>query len=99
MYDKIGAGEEESPSKLSHRALFEKWRTNGAMNFEKDDADRSLYVLSISVFSFVFSCKKKTQKSLSSTMKSTKTSQTRHRSEEVSAAEMICVNSVNSVYN
>ena len=43
MYDKIDAGREESPSKLSHRVRFEKWRTNGAMNFEKEDADRSLW--------------------------------------------------------
>ena len=43
MYDKIGARKEESPSKLSHRVRFEKWRTNGAMNFEKEDADRSLW--------------------------------------------------------
>lgn len=43
MYDKIGARKEESPSKVSHRVRFEKWRTNGAMNFEKEDADRSLW--------------------------------------------------------
>ena len=43
MYDKIDARREESPSKLSHRVRFEKWRTNGAMNFEKEDADRSLW--------------------------------------------------------
>jgi len=43
VYDKIGAGKEKSPSKLSHRVRFEKWRTNGAMNFEKKDADRSLW--------------------------------------------------------
>ena len=43
VYDKIGAGKEKSPSKLSQRVRFEKWRTNGAMNFEKEDADRSLW--------------------------------------------------------
>jgi len=58
--DKIDAGGEESPSKLSHRVRFEKWRSNGAMNFKKNDADRSLYVLSIiSVLMFVFSLQKK----------------------------------------
>ena len=46
VYDKIDAGEEESPSKLSHRALFEKWRSNRVMNFRENDADRSNYVLS-----------------------------------------------------
>jgi len=58
--DKIDSGGEESPSKLSHRVRFEKWRSNGAMNFKKNDADRSLYVLSIiSVLMFVFSLQKK----------------------------------------
>ena len=47
MYDKIDAGEEESPSKLSHRALFEKWRSNRVMNFKENDADRSKHVFSV----------------------------------------------------
>lgn len=43
LFRVIGARKEESPSKLSHRVRFEKWRTNGVMNFEKEDADRSLW--------------------------------------------------------
>ena len=44
VYDKIGAGEEESPSKLSHRVRFSRSGDPiGAMNFRENDADRSLW--------------------------------------------------------
>jgi hypothetical protein len=32
------------PYNFSHRALCKKWRSDGVMNFRKDDADRFLYV-------------------------------------------------------